>query len=389
MSVSKSVPQEISNRPSRSFLRRPAFWLATLALLAAVTTARLLKHNPPPFNPLHGDAEDATDSLIGVLAKTPSDERLPLLLRHANDPSPGLRYAAIDKLSEYRSKEVAGPLESAFQDSSALVRMRALESLPDNDPERGFRLLLAALRDDDAQIRSDALSQIASRLGGSALPEPQRLLSALISRLDAENNDEVVTALSLLSRIAGKPWSVKRQAAPEARRAAVAQWKRWAQTNPGAMQVSLEYQNVAPRPPTRTDAAPDFNLSAIDGKPVALADQRGRITLMNFWGTWCGPCQSEIPDLIKIDGEFRAQNVDVIGVALSEDSEKTLRDWCGTHGVAYRQAMATPEIQRVFGDVHEVPVSVLIDRKGQIRYRWDGPSDYATFRAAIKRCLEL
>ena len=388
MSASEIVPQKPSGNPSRSFLRLPKFWIVTLALLAAVTTARLLRHSPP-LDPLHGDVEDATDGLNGLLAKTPAEKRLPLLLQNVNDASPGLRYAAVDKLSELRSKEAADAVEAAFQDSSALARMRALESLPDVDAERGFRLLLAALRDDDTQIRSDALSQFSARLNGKTLSLPKRAIPTLLTRLDSPNADEVVATLSILSRLTGKPWTVKSQAAPEARSAAVARWKQWAQANPKESAVAPDIAGITARPPTRVDAAPDFDLPDIDGKPVSLTAQKGRVTLLNFWGTWCGPCQQEIPDLVQINCDFQSQNVDVIGVALSEDNEKTLRDWCKAHGVAYRQAMATPEIQRVFGDVHEVPVSVLIDRKGQIRYRWDGPSDYATFRAAIKKCLEL
>ena len=388
MPASEADPRKISKNPPRSLLRRPAFWLVTLALFAAVTTARLLKHTPPPFDPLHGGAEDATDSLIDILAKTPAEKRLPLLLQNANDPSPGLRYAAMDKLSEYRSEAVAAPLESGFRDSSVLVRMRALESLVDSDPERGFRLLLAALRDDDAQVRSDALTQVGSRLATRNLPQPQRAIPTLLPLLDSQNDSEVVAAMFLLQKLTGKNWSVKSNAPREQRGVAIAQWKQWAKTNPKETRVPPDLQTIAARPPTRTDPAPDFDLPDIDGKTISLAAQKGRVTLLNFWGTWCGPCQGEIPDLIKIDREFQGQNVNVIGIALSETSEKTLRDWCKTRGVAYRQAMATPEIQRVFGDVHEVPVTVLIDRKGQIRRRWDGPSDYATFRAAIEKCLE-
>ena len=384
---SENKPQEPSQSSPRSFLKQPAFWLVTLALLAAVTTARLLKHTPPPFDPLHGGAEDATDSLSDILAKTPANERLPLLLKAANDPSPGLRYAAIDKLSERHDQKVAAPLETAFQDSSALVRMRALESLPEIDPERGFRLLLAALKDDDTQIRADALSQIASRIQSHRMPQPTRAVPTLLSLLDSKDPGEVSAALFLLHELTGKPWFVKSNAAPTQKNAAIAQWKQWAQTRPKETLASPDLQNIAARPPTRTDAAPDFSLPDLEGNTVSRANQMGRVTLLNFWGTWCGPCQGEIPDLIRIDREFRGQNVDVIGIPLNEDSEKTLRDWSKTHHVTYRQAMGTPEIQRVFSDAHELPITVLIDREGRMRCRWDGPCDYATFQAAIKRVI--
>jgi hypothetical protein len=94
--------------------------------------------------------------------------------------------------------------------------------------------------------------------------------------------------------------------------------------------------------------------------------------------------------LVRVDRDFRSRGVDVIGIALSErDGANGLRKWCKAHGVAYRQALATEPVLQAFGDIHEVPISILIDQAGEIRNRWDGERDYATFRAAIERLLPL
>jgi len=96
----------------------------------------------------------------------------------------------------------------------------------------------------------------------------------------------------------------------------------------------------------------------------------------------------EIPDLAALDQTYRSRGLDIVGVALSEDSAEGLQQWCRAHNVFYRQALSTDAIQKSFGDIHEVPVSVLIDKQGQIRYRWEGERDLATFRAAVERLLQ-
>src|SRR5262249_27356219 len=150
-----------------------------------------------------------------------------------------------------------------------------------------------------------------------------------------------------------------------------------------------EYADVPPIRPARSDPAPSFDLPDVEGRPVRLADQRGRLTLLNFWGTWCPPCQQEIPDLVRMDATYRAKGLDIVGIALSEkDGAAGLKRWCAAHGVTYRQALATHAVQEAFGDIHEVPVSVLIDAQGRIRYRWEGERDYATFQAAVERLLQ-
>src|SRR5258708_23699440 len=66
------------------------------------------------------------------------------------------------------------------------------------------------------------------------------------------------------------------------------------------------------------DAAPEFKLDALDGKPLSLATARGKVVLLNFWATWCGPCRAEIPDLIALQQKYRHQ-LQIIELAVHAD----------------------------------------------------------------------
>ncbi len=72
------------------------------------------------------------------------------------------------------------------------------------------------------------------------------------------------------------------------------------------------------------DPAPDFNLTALDGKAVTLAGSKGRVILLNFWATWCGPCRAEIPDLIELQNKYK-DRLQILGLVV-DDKHEGLRD---------------------------------------------------------------
>src|SRR5260370_10232638 len=71
------------------------------------------------------------------------------------------------------------------------------------------------------------------------------------------------------------------------------------------------------------DGAPEFKLDTLDGKPLSLAASRGKVVLLNFWPTWCGPCRAEIPDLIVLQEKYRDQ-LQIIGLTVDDDVATTI-----------------------------------------------------------------
>jgi peroxiredoxin len=354
------------------------FLLLIVAIVGAVRA--YVTHRPLSMaERLHSDAEESITALSEEQATTPASQKIPQLIRMSHDPSPGLRFAAVDALEAQTGAAVADAIEAAFTDSSAAVRQRALEALPRVDPVRGRRLLLRGLQDEDSWLREAAATQF--RLHGDRRDVPY-----LITALDDPDPAVSNMAMGALRKQTGQPFYASILATAAQQRAARTQWHDWWARSRGQYQPA-GFVPLTPLRPMRMDPAPDFDLQDLSGKTVSLAAQHGRVTLLSFWGTWCPPCQQEIPDLVRLDTVYRPQKLDIIGVALSETSAATLAAWCRTHHVEYRQAQATDQILDAYGNVREVPVSVLIDRQGRIRYRWDGPRDYSTFRAAVTRLL--
>ena len=110
---------------------------------------------------------------------------------------------------------------------------------------------------------------------------------------------------------------------------------------------------------------PQFTVATLDGGSISSNSLRGKVTLINFWATWCGPCRAEIPDLIALQQNYRDQ-LQVIGISEDEAPADVVRRFVSEFKINYPMAMATPEVEAVFGRVTSLPTSYLIDPEGRI-----------------------
>jgi thiol-disulfide isomerase/thioredoxin len=112
-------------------------------------------------------------------------------------------------------------------------------------------------------------------------------------------------------------------------------------------------------------AAPVVSMRDLDGREVSLASLRGKVVLVNFWATWCGPCRAEIPDLVALQEKYRDQ-LQVIGISQDEVPVELVRRFAADHRMNYPVVMSTPEIEKLFPGVNALPTSFIVDRESRI-----------------------
>jgi thiol-disulfide isomerase/thioredoxin len=124
-----------------------------------------------------------------------------------------------------------------------------------------------------------------------------------------------------------------------------------------------------------TPPAPEVEF-ALDGKRMTLADFRGRVLLVNFWATWCGPCVAEMPSLDRLQGMLGGRDFAVL--TLSEDrNPAVIEPFFTAHGLKRLGRYHDPggALSRAF-KVRGLPTSVLIDRDGGVIGRIEGPAEW-------------
>jgi peroxiredoxin len=130
----------------------------------------------------------------------------------------------------------------------------------------------------------------------------------------------------------------------------------------------------------------DLTLKDMNGNDVKLADYRGKVILLNVWATWCGPCQSEIPELIEAYNKYKDQGVVVVGVSL-DDTAETLRAYAPTKQMNYPILLMRDEFDEAYGPIFGVPITFFIGRDGTISRKHFGPVSKEDVDREIKALL--
>jgi thiol-disulfide isomerase/thioredoxin len=142
--------------------------------------------------------------------------------------------------------------------------------------------------------------------------------------------------------------------------------------------------------------APDVTLKDLDGKDLSLAQYKGKVVLVNFWATWCEPCQVEIPWLIEIQQKYAAKGFTVLGIAMDEDGARVVTPWVqkerfdvngSKSQMNYPIVIGNDAAADKFGGLLGYPTSLLVTREGKIVKRITGLISYDEITKSIESQL--
>ncbi len=117
--------------------------------------------------------------------------------------------------------------------------------------------------------------------------------------------------------------------------------------------------------------APDFTLKTLEGQEITLSQLKGKVVLLDFWATWCGPCRESIPHLIQLYKTYRENGFEVIGMSLDKGDAEVVRNFARAMDIPYPIVMAPEDVVRNYR-VTAIPTTFLIDKEGKIRERTTG-----------------
>ena len=132
--------------------------------------------------------------------------------------------------------------------------------------------------------------------------------------------------------------------------------------------------------------APDFTRTDLGGRSIALRSYRGKLVLLNFWATWCGPCLSEIPRFADWQRRYGPAGLQILGVSM-DDGPAPVRAAYQKFHLDYPVVMGDAQLGELFGGVLGLPFTYLIDRRGHIIARFEGEPDLKRMETRIQTLL--
>jgi thiol-disulfide isomerase/thioredoxin len=149
---------------------------------------------------------------------------------------------------------------------------------------------------------------------------------------------------------------------------------------PGAARAALV--------PSGAPLVPDFTVLDFDGRTLRSVDFRGKVTILNFWATWCPPCRIEIPEFVALQKKY-PDRLQIVGLSMDDTAAGGVKRFVDARKINYRVAMATPEIAARFGGVPALPTSFLIDAAGRVVARHIGLYDAGAWDREIRALAGL
>lgn len=131
----------------------------------------------------------------------------------------------------------------------------------------------------------------------------------------------------------------------------------------------------------------DFSLQLVNGELFYGSDFFGSVVLINFWDTWCGPCQAEQPELNRLFADYHDDGLEVIGIALARNGVPAVATYLEENDVPYTSGIIGPDITAVFGSPAVIPFTYIINRSGEIVESFSGSCDYDEFVSDIEPFL--
>jgi thiol-disulfide isomerase/thioredoxin len=130
-----------------------------------------------------------------------------------------------------------------------------------------------------------------------------------------------------------------------------------------------------------------FTLKDMNGADVNLASFKGKVVLINFWATWCGPCRAEIPSLVELQDQYR-DDLTILGVSIDDPADK-LKPYAAEFKMNYPVLVGNghQDMQDAFGPLYGIPVSVIVGRDGRIAKKHSGIATKEQFEREIKALL--
>jgi thiol-disulfide isomerase/thioredoxin len=134
--------------------------------------------------------------------------------------------------------------------------------------------------------------------------------------------------------------------------------------------------------------APEWKVEDLNGKSLSAADLRGKVVVLDFWATWCGPCRAEIPGYVQLQKKYQDRGLVIVGLSVDQAGPGVVKKFVSAQKVDYRVAMANDDLVSAFGPIEAIPTTFIIDQEGRIRFKKVGSMETEEFEKLLLPLLK-
>lgn len=132
-----------------------------------------------------------------------------------------------------------------------------------------------------------------------------------------------------------------------------------------------------------TKPAPNFVLKQGNGESLELKSLRGKVVVINFWATWCGPCRAEIPAMLEVYEKLKGKGLEIVGVSLDRPGFSVVTPFVSKMKIVYPVVLGDDKTVEAYGNFQAIPTTFVVDRKGNIVEEHTGSVTKAQFEKMV------
>ena len=133
----------------------------------------------------------------------------------------------------------------------------------------------------------------------------------------------------------------------------------------------------------------NFSLQDVNGQTLDMRQHFGKVVIVDFWDTWCGPCKREIPHFVELYDQYKGKGLEIVGVAFARQGAPAVKQFGEQYKINYANAVFNQEAQKLFGSPPSIPTTYIIDQQGNISEKVVGYRDKAYWEGRIKTLLKV